>query len=329
MKGYLSRIASQSGLRFSSKGAVAPRREKEPQAGLGPEPLEREETVNVPPPAESNRSTAGALKRGRTSGRHAPENVALKPDRKKAMAKSGPEPVLAPAAPEMTASPVGGETILVTPEPESSPQKQVISSNQSPASTAAGSAPAELVESVMVEPAALTDQHQKQASNPSRAVSSEPEASKKQPEKRYFTKTAEIIGGRVDDPVEVQTILLREVQEWAAAGAASEAAEGAAADKSVESVAISSQAIETKEVVRIPEPEAGVVRIGEKRLAASVPQEASRIDEQRFDLSIGTISVVIEGDERPPQPAPAPRADNRQNGHDTGRRPLRLGRNYL
>ena len=275
MKGYLSRIASQSGLRFSSKGAVAPRRARGPQAGPAPEPLEREETVNVPPPAESNSSAAGALKCDTTSERHAPENIVLKPDRKKAMAKSDPEPVWAPAAPETTASPVGGETILVTPEPESSPQKQVLSSNQSPASTAAGSAPAELVQSVMVAPAALTDQHQKQAPVPSRAVSSESQAPEKQPEKRYFTRTAEIIGGRVDEPVEVQTIVLREVQEWAAAGTASEAAEGAAADKSVESVAISSQAIETKEVVRITEPEAGVVRIGEKRLPASVPQEAS------------------------------------------------------
>jgi hypothetical protein len=255
--------------------------------------------------------------------------MALKPDRKKAMTKSVPEPVLAPSAPETTASPVGEETVLVTPEPESSRKKQALSSNQSPVSTASGSSPAELVQSVMVEPSANTEQPEKQASVSSRAVSTEPEAPEKQPEKHYFTRTAEIIGGRVDEPVEVQTILLREIQEWAAAGTASEAAEGTAADKSVESVAFSSETIETKEVVRKTEPEAGVVRIGGKRLPASVPQEVSRIDEQSFDLSIGTISVVIEGDERPPQPAPAPRADNRQQGHDTGRRPSRLGRNYL
>lgn len=329
MKGYLSRIASQSGLRFSSKGAVSPRRAREPHAGLPPEPLDREETVIVPPPVESKSSEAGALKRGTTSERPAPENIALKPDRKKAMTKSDPEPVLAPSAPETTASPVGEETILITPEPESSRKKQALSSNESPVSTASGSAPAEIVQSVLVEPSAKTEQHEKQESVPSRAVSTEPEAPEKQPEKHYFTRTAEIIGGRVDEPVEVQTILLREIQEWAAAGTASEAAEGTAADKSVESVAFSSETIETKEVVRITEPEAGVVRIGEKRLPASVPQEASRIEEQSFDLSIGTIKVVIEGDERPPQPAPAPRADNRQKGHDTGRRRSRLGRNYL
>jgi hypothetical protein len=325
MKGYLSRIASQSGLRFSSKGAVAPRRAREPHAGLPPEPLDREEAVIVPSPVESKSSEAGALKRGTTSERPAAENIALKPDRKKAMTKSVPEPVLAPSAPETTASPVGEETVLVRPEPESSRKKQALSSDESPVSTASGSAPAALVQSVMVEPSANTEQPEKQASVSSRAVSTEPEA----PEKHYFTRTAEIIGGRVDEPVEVQTILLREIQEWAAAGTAAEAAEGTAADKSVESVAFSSETIETKEVVRKTEPEAGVVRIGGKRLPASVPQEVSRIDEQSFDLSIGTISVVIEGDERPPQPVPAPRADNRQQGHDTGRRPSRLGRNYL
>jgi hypothetical protein len=324
MKGYLSRIATQSGLRFSSKGAVSPRRAREPHAGPPPEPLDREETVIVPPPVESKSSEAGALKRGTTSERPAPENIALKPDRKKAMAKSDPEQVLAPSAPETTASPVGGETVLITPETEISRKKQALSSDESPVSTASESAPVELVQSVLVEPSSITEQQEKQSPDPSRAVSTEPEAPEKQPEKHYFTRTAEIIGERVAEPAEVQTILLREIQEWAVAGTASEAA-----DKSVESVAFSSETIKTKEFVRITEPEAGVVRIGEKRLPASVPQEASRIDEQSFDLSIGTISVVIEGDERPPQPAPAPRADNRQNGHDTGRRPSRLGRNYL
>jgi len=260
MKGYLSRIASQSGLRFSPKGAVSPRSASEPHAGSPPEPLDREETV------------------------------------------------------------------LVTPEPGSSRKKLALSSDESPVSKASGSAPAELVQSVLVEPSAITAQHEKLSPDPSRAVSSEPEA----PEKHYFTRTAEIIGGRVAEPVEVQTILLREIQEWAAAGTGSAAAEGTAVDKSVESVAFSSETIETNEVVRIAEPEAGVVRIGEKRLPASVPQEASRIDEQRFDLSIGTISVVIEGGERAPQPTPAPRTESGSSSERQATRQFsRLSRNYL
>jgi hypothetical protein len=191
--------------------------------------------------------------------------------------------------------------------------------------------PTELVQSVLVEPSAKTEQHEKQSPDLSRTVSTEPEAPEKQPGKHYFTRTAEIIGGRVAKPVEVQTILLREIQEWAAAGTASEAAEGTAVDKSVESVAFSSETFETKEVVRITEPEGGVVRIGEKRLPASVPQEASRIDEQSFDLSIGTISVVIEGDERAPQPTPpAPRTESgSSSGRQATRQFSRLSRNYL
>ena len=264
MKGYLSRISSQSGLRFSSKGAVSPRRASEPHAGSPPKPLDREETV------------------------------------------------------------------LVTPEPGSSRKKLALSSDESLVSTASGSAPAELVQSVLVEPSTIIEQHEKLSPDPSRAVSTEPEAPEKQPEKHYFTRTAEIIGGRVAEPVEVQTILLREVQEWAAAGTGSAAAEGTAVDKSVESVAFSSETFETKEVVRIAEPEAGVVRIGEKRLPASVPQEALRIEEQRFDLSIGTISVVIEGDERAPQPTPAARTESGSRCERQATRQFsRLSRNYL
>ena len=325
MTGYLSRIAKQSGLRFSSKDAVWPHSAREPHAGPTREPLDREETVAVPPPVESISSEAGALKRGTPSERPVSENIALKPDRKKAMAKADPEQVWVPSASEKTASPVGEETLFVTSQQKNSRKKQVLSSNKSPVSKASESEPAELVQSILVEPAVVSRQHEKQSSDRSSAVSSEPEA----PEKHYFTRTAEIIGGRVAEPVEVQTTLLREIQEWAAGGTESEAAQGTAAHKSVEPVAFSSETIETKDVVRITEPEAGVVRIGEKRLPASVPQEASRIDEQSFDLSIGTISVVIEGHEHPPQPAPAPKSDNRQNGHDTRRRRSRLGRNYL
>ncbi|MEN8128338.1 MAG: hypothetical protein ABFR90_11130, partial [Planctomycetota bacterium] len=90
MKGYFSRIASQSGNRFSSKVAVSPRRARDPHAGLPAKTIDRKETVIVPPPVESKKSEAGALKRGTTLERPVSENIVLKPDRKKAMAKSAP-----------------------------------------------------------------------------------------------------------------------------------------------------------------------------------------------------------------------------------------------
>jgi len=325
VKGYFSRIAKQSGLRFSSKGTASHRRRKEFHAVSSPELLDLEETIIVPSPVGSKSSETKDLKRDRKSEQPATENIALKSNRKKAMANPDRRPVLTSSDPETTASPIGRDAVFVSPETESSREMQALSSGESPVPAASESAPAELVKSVFIEPSGTTDRHERQAPDPDRTSFSEPET----PKKQYFSKTAENIERRDIDPAEVQTILLHEIQEWVAEGNSTEAAEVTESDKSIASISLSHEAPETHEVVLTKEREPGVVRIGEKRLPASVPKEASRVDEQSFDLSIGTISVVIEGDDRPPQPASEPRMVNRPREHDTDRRWSRLGRNYL
>ncbi len=329
MKGYLSRIASQTGLRFSAKGAVPPRVAGETPAETPPSPLDREETVMVPPSVETKSADDGALKRGSTPERPAAETAAPKPDQSKKRAGSVRKKVAAGSVPETLAAPILETTVPVEPGPAKQRKMEALSSDESSVSNAAETEPTDIVKTVYAKPPVTREQHEKHTQDPGKNAPTATKEPEKRPEKHYFSKTAEIIGGRDAEPVEVQTILLREIQEWVAAGNTAEAEPRAEADRSAESVALNAETLESQEVVSMKEPEPGIVRIGEKRHRESIPKEASRIEEQSFDLSIGTISVVIEGDEGPPQPAPAPRADNQPNGQDRGRGRSRLGRNYL
>jgi len=148
---------------------------------------------------------------------------------------------------------------------------------------------------------------------------------KKSTEKRFFEKTAEIVEGQTAQSAELYTILLREVQEWIAAGQpAPDEVSADVADPAAESLADSS---------RPSEREPGVVRIVENRLsklAAREVKEVSTTDfsEHNFELSIGSISVVVEDDERPPAPAPAQIAAQPAL-RETPLRTSRLSRHYL
>ena len=147
----------------------------------------------------------------------------------------------------------------------------------------------------------------------------------KSSEKKFFEKTVEIVEGQTAEPSEVHTILLREVQEWIAAGqTAPHEVIGDVAELIAEPLPDTS----------LPsEREPGVVRIvgGRRTKAASeLVQEISTTDfrEQNFELSIGSISVVVEGDERPPAPAPVQVAAQPAR-HETPQRTSRLSRHYL
>ncbi len=131
------------------------------------------------------------------------------------------------------------------------------------------------------------------------------------PPTNYFTRTTEIVAGDEVEPEEVQTIVLRELQEWVAAGAADDIDELA----------------ELRQGAVDLEP--GVVRIGERhRPTAKSETVESTIEENRFELSIGTINVTVE-DENLVRPIPAPRRDEGQAVHDDGRRFARLKRSFL
>lgn len=290
MKGYLSRIASQTGLRFSAQGAVPPRVADETPAETSPAPLDCEETVMAPPSVETKRADAGALKSGLTRER-------------------------------LVADPV-------EPGP-AKPRKMEASSDESLVSHAAKTEPTEIVKTVYGNGSVIKEKHENHTQEPGKNAPTAPKEAEKRTEKHHFSQTAEVIGGRHAEPVAVQTILLRELQEWVAAGHTAEARPRAEADCSIDSVALGTETLETQEVVSTTEPEPGSVRIGQKRHRESIPKEDWRIEEQSFDLSIGTISVVIEGDEHLPQRASAPRAENLPSGQDRRRGRSRLGRSYL
>jgi hypothetical protein len=315
MKGYLSRIASQTGLRFSPQGAVPPRVADETPAETSPTPLDCEETVMAPPSGETKRADAGALKSGLTRERRVAEAAAPKPDPSKTLARTVRKKASAGSVPETLAAAALETTVPVEPGLAKPIKMEALSSDESLVSHAAETEPTEIVKTVYGNGSAIKEKHENHTQAPGKNAPTAPKEAEKRTEKHHFSQTAEVIGGRHAEPVEVQTILLRELQEWVAAGHTAEAGPRAEADRSIESVALGA--------------EPGSVRIGQKRHRGSIPKEASRIEEQSFDLSIGTISVVIEGDEHLPQRASAPRAENPPSGQDRGRGRSRLGRNYL
>lgn len=149
----------------------------------------------------------------------------------------------------------------------------------------------------------------------------------KLPEKHHFTRTAEIIGGRETEPADARTIVLKEVQEWIAAGPTEPEKSTHRMDETPASVP------KMEKPVQRHDSKPGVVRIGDSHRSESMHREpmneSSSIREQVFDLSIGTINVVIEDDQRPLQPAPQPRRESRHERQETGRQPSRLSRSYI
>lgn len=161
-------------------------------------------------------------------------------------------------------------------------------------------------------------------------VISETQTLGQESDKRYFTRTAHLIDGQEVAPEEARTILFHEIQEWVAAGASSDAEILSRID------AGKPEAKETQESVKKVEPEPSVVRIREKsveeNVASAAPRQSTDIKEQDFNLSIGTISVVIEGEDRPVQPPAAAvrQQPATQNSHNNaGDRFSRLSRSYL
>ena len=147
--------------------------------------------------------------------------------------------------------------------------------------------------------------------------------------KKHFRGTAEILDGGAVERADVHTILLREIQEWIAAEpVVSEASESGEKGKRTSLPRIQ------REVEPPWESEPGVVHIARTDRPEDRPRERPMktipdIQEQVLDLSIGTISVVIEDDKKPPQLAPARRSDSGQDKRESRRSRSRLSRNYL
>lgn len=130
---------------------------------------------------------------------------------------------------------------------------------------------------------------------------------------RYFTKTADLMGKEAPDPVRIREVLFREVWEWVADGPALEIAGDTVLERDAPPGAA----------------EGDIVAIqGTRSVESGEPAERwekEGIEEQSFNLSIGTISVIIEGGDSPPPVNPI----NREHGRETRPKSSRLRRNYL
>ena len=300
MSGYFSRIARQGGARIG--GDVGPR-PGTPAVNTQLAPIDHEETVMVPPRASSSVPASRLLK----------PNVDAVHDQTRAqkqpMSAIDPATEISPAEAKRPTplEPVRAEVKLIEPE-------VTRDSSHVPPSPTREEKKIETLKPI---------ESAKKIPAPPRIAETPPQ---KSTEKKFFEKTVEIVEGQTAEPAEVHTILLREVQEWIAAGQTTpDEVTAGVTDFTAEPIPETSLPIER---------EPGVVRIVEgRRSKAAAPelvQEVSMTDlrEQNFELSIGSISVVVEGDERPPTPAPAQVAAQ-PAARETPRRTSRLSRHYL
>ncbi len=349
MKGYFSRIAKQSGLRFSGQPDVP----RPSHPFLGDEvaaesaPLHLEERVMIPPhlsgektetqrPAahsgpsapEAPREKAAVPESGRKKKRRtasaetrelAPDSVEEKPDAGFEL-KDRPE-LTSPAQVEEFSAPIQSVRSENSIEAEKSSEefsaieKTVFTENRRTGESFSQAAE-QNEKPVLKESADLT--------KPERSDSSTGHETER---KEYFVKTAEIIekgeAAKGAEAAEVHKILFQEVQQWVAdSPAALDAAEPERGEKTA--------AVLTQEVLRpqqapqvlIPE----LITLREK----AEPEKAGRGEfaEQTFELSIGMISVVIEEPEMPRQPEP-PQTARQNAAGETKREFSRLSRHYI
>ncbi|HEV7642867.1 MAG TPA: hypothetical protein VGO50_02895 [Pyrinomonadaceae bacterium] len=188
------------------------------------------------------------------------------------------------------------------------------------------------------------------------------EAPVKANENQYFAKTAEIIERRDLSAAEIQNIVFQEVIDWAAASPSeTEESQGSQAAQAIKAAqgTEAAQATDVAHAIEITRvntsemfaddreftsanAEPGVITITGKKEPERADIEKERaagerdpgylpLEEQSFELSIGTISVVIENEESPPQKTlidPQERSD-RNTGQEAGRGSSRLSRSYL
>ena len=300
MSGYFSRIARQGGARIAGDGGPRPRTAANTESHLAP--IDHEETVMVPPRASSDVPASRRLKPNVDAAQD--QTRGQKMAQQSTQSTSAIDPIeISPAKAKRPTplEPVREEVKLI----ESAATRDSSHVPVSPSPTPEGKKIETLqpIESVKKIPAPL------------RTAETPPE---KSTEKKFFEKTVEIVEGQTAEPAEVHTILLREVQEWIAAGQT--APEDVIADVA-----------EPLTNTSLPkEREPGVVRIVEGRAkpTSQLVQEVTTTDftEQNFELSIGSISVVVEGDERTPAPA---QIAAQPAARETPRSTSRLSRHYL
>jgi len=138
----------------------------------------------------------------------------------------------------------------------------------------------------------------------------------------FFSRTAEMIDAPAANPIELQTVLLRELQEWVAAVPDAPAATPERANRIA------------RVEIEVERPQVAVMQPvpRDRRLLpapAVEPTAAIAVQEQNYELSIGAIHVVIEGDQPRHSPPPPPARPAARDSRSGDRRPVSPGRHYL
>ncbi|MFN0140322.1 MAG: hypothetical protein ACKVQW_09575 [Pyrinomonadaceae bacterium] len=373
MKGYLSNIARQSGLRFSGGSEPVRRAGGKSKAETASEPiapLEHEKVVMVGPGAGEQTKRPAALA-AETSKSESRTKETKQTSRNKTNLEAAELPLQKPALhaeSDVGEAPGHQAARSISPVETNVPLSVLAKTKQSNASEVETSI--EQIEpreqTVFVEqpgtigeskPRNAKTQTAKLRTKNAARVIPEPQTPARESDRRYFARTAQLIDGQEAAPEEARTILLHEIQEWVAAGALPDAeivstvGEVKPAAKAIQEIVKAlepepgvvrirekhvDETATTQETVTTLEPHPGVVRIREKHVEETATAEAHRqsadVEEQNFNLSIGTISVVIEGDDRPAQPpAESGRAQptTQSSRNNAGDRFSRLSRSYL
>lgn len=322
MKGYFSRIANQSGLRYSEQNAQTHALSGGKRAD-GVTPIEREETVFVPPPIQVNKAQA-AIETDRADKlqtRPQQEPTETTEQRQKPPVR---EEISAQMPEKRGTKIVLKETQTVSePVENTANQPPILGGNKIEQYSASGGF--SIIEQTVFNKSGLSDEANKQTPNRDQiepeeieeVKPSEPRSVLEAEKKEYLTRTAAIIEKGEFGSADIQTILFQEVQDWVAASPVSARVVKADAED-LETVVIT-------EVAQAKEP--GIVTIRDSIL----PERAEHIGpmEQSFELSIGTISVIIEESKKQHQPEPPTQQNNKASVQENGFGFSRLNRSYL
>lgn len=310
MSGYFSRIARQGGARIQGDDETRSHAAKA-RTDSHLLPINREETVLVQP--SSAVDSAVPIPVAKDAGAAVP-NVPRQrrsAERTTSALDSTSDDTRIEAARNIPPDPASDTVSLVDPE---APPRDLASAPAIPATTA----PEKVRRAV--KQLVPDDSPRAASANMRLADTAEP----KPVEKKFFKRTAEIVEGESAEPAEVHTILLREVQEWIAA------AESGSDDVIADVPGLEDPLSDNP---RPSERQPGVVTIVDGRRSRAAPEVSKEVStptlsEQNFELSIGSISVVVEGEERQPQPGPAPTAPQ-PGASETPQRTSSLSRHYL
>jgi hypothetical protein len=322
MRGYFSRIAKQCDLRYSGREAeLRPLPSVKPADGFFP--LEREETVMVPPPLPGIKTEEAIA----SDGEHKPHiTPALQSAQKVGLGEKPPahEEVSAQAPAKHNVKVVLKEQPTVfAPFENGGNDLPELKKNKSEQDSVSGRFSVfDQTISKESERSNGTRERDRPPDSREAAGREEVKPSHSAPasdsgNKEYFSRTAGIIDKKEPGTANIQTAVFHDVREWVAASPVD------AATEQTHSENLTAVLLSDGAQPRVPEG------VNVRESAQNQCPEHAGLRERSFDLSIGAISVVIEELPKPRQSEPPVRQNSAAAVKAYEPRFLRLTRSYL